>query len=183
MNNNFLFTLAVTIFKAFSLCGVLSTLQRMFCQLLYVRPFKLLNTFVFLCIFFSSIEYFLGIRRPVLPIVFNVWENTDSHSDSTIFLSLPIFSNIFKYLSTFLVHYQVLRLYFHGNMHHNPKILCLSWWIQILLLYRLTGFFWYHFMIFYIELFLLFHCYDTQSCKASVHCLQVALIFTTSTNF
>lgn len=109
-------------------------------------------------------------------------KSTDLHNDFAIFLSLLLFPNIFKYLSTFLVRYQVLRLYFHGNMHHNPRGLCLSLRIQTLLLYRLTVSFgitlWFSIMNFFAVSLL-----NTQSYKASINSLQVVIIFTILTKF
>lgn len=97
--------------------------------------------------------------------------------------SFPLFPHIFKHLSGVLVHYQVPRLYYHGNTCCNPKVLFISLSDQLRSLY------------FTDELALLcitshfstvkFVCCfiaRTQAWKAFLHSLQVAHIFTTLIN-
>lgn len=81
---------------AHPLYGLLSRLQSMFSQLLYVRSFTFLNTIVFLWIFLSSVEYFLGIRRSDLHIVFKVWGKTQIYTVISLFLINSLYFLIFS---------------------------------------------------------------------------------------
>lgn len=169
---------------AHPLCGLLSRLQSIFSQLLYVRSFTCLNAIVFLWIFLSSIEYFLGIRRSDLHIVFKVWGKPQIYTAISLFLInslyFLIFSNIWVGFWSTTKYWDYIFMELCVTIPRSCLCLLVMNWDASTLQMNLFSHV-YHFTLLYTELFCFIE--KTQSCKVFLHSLQVTFIFTTLTNF
>lgn len=129
MNSSFLFTFFMIFLYASGMSSTWSPFQateHVFSTVIC----KIFHAFEHYCLSLNLSQFYwilFGDKkiRPAHSIQ-NLVKNIDLYSDFTIFNYLPLFPNIFKHLCQVLVYCQVLRLYFHGTMCHNPKVLFMS---------------------------------------------------------